>query len=319
MNRRNTLPILSIVLVVFLHTQVSARSETTTEKLIKYGDYYYQHGQYTKAIETYNKVLKSSNCPVQVYLKRGIVYNRLDRSSEAFRDLNKVLRTNPDNSEAYKWRGKTYSDIGEYDEAIKDYTRALNLKRATKTVIYRWRATAYNALGNVVAAIKDASTGINLCLKEAKIKGLNPKTQFELPILHEVRGNIYFNEGNYSRAIDDFSACIKYGFISDSILKLRAKAYAESKKPQLAMRDLTKLISINKDDESAYTERANIEAHTGLYKDAVSDYTKAIKLYPGENPSRLYLERAKVFDKLGDKNSARQDRLKAKKIRSDYF
>jgi Tfp pilus assembly protein PilF len=130
------------------------------------------------------------------------------------------------------------------------------------------------------------------------------------------RGLLYFNLGQYDKAISDINEAIRLEPKSkDAYLYYlnRGRAYANLKQNDKAISDITETIRQKPDWDLAYDERAIVYSNLGQYHKAISDYSEAIRLEP--NDPDFYDERAIVFDKLGNHSKAEQDRKKAKELR----
>jgi tetratricopeptide (TPR) repeat protein len=97
----------------------------------------------------------------------------------------------------------------------------------------------------------------------------------------------------------------------------RAKVYEKSKQYDKAQADLDKYIAHEPKDAVAYDLRARIKAEQGRYALAIDDYTTAIKAAP-EDAEFLLDKRAALYEKMGRKDQASQDRLEIQKIRTKH-
>lgn len=76
----------------------------------------------------------------------------------------------------------------------------------------------------------------------------------------------------------------------------------------LAIKDITKAISLNSHEPLCFQRRADCYRAAGHYDKAAADYTTAIKLCP--NQVLFYSLRADCYDKLGKRSEAAADRKK---------
>jgi tetratricopeptide (TPR) repeat protein len=80
------------------------------------------------------------------------------------------------------------------------------------------------------------------------------------------------------------------------------------KQYDLAIKDITKAISLNSREPLCYQRRADCYRAAGQYGKAAADYTTAIKLCP--NQLLFYSLRADCYDKIGKHSDAVADRKK---------
>lgn len=304
-------------------TAAPAWAETEQERLLKFGDFYYKKNQIRKALGYYDRAVKGATLKDIAYFKRGMANNMLDQLDAALADFNVAIRLNPTMSDAYAWRGENYNDMGEFKKAVADFNRAMKLPKPNRSLILRRRCAARTALGNLEGAIADATRAIGIyerrIAKRATKGDRAPTKSIELAKLYQLRGNIYFNRREFTKAVADFTSCINYGFTSDQILDLRARANVEDGKVEAAIADYDLTLKLNSRDDNAYAERGKLFLKLGKTDRAIKDLTRAIELYPGENTSRLYLLRADAYKKKGDLRSEKADRQKAASIRKSYF
>lgn len=197
--------------------------------------------------------------------------------------------------------GTVQESKGHYRESLSAFDKAIALDPKF--------AAAYVQRGQSLLALDDHKGAmVNL----SKAIQLAP-TDFEA---YRLRGRIYFERGQYSKAISDFSVAIKYAKSPNdkaSMFKMRGKMYACLGTHDLAIVDFTKSISLKPlGSRAAFLLRGNQYFAVKQYQKAVDDYTKSIAVANSDERNELYSLRAKAYEKLGKHDLARQDRAKAK-------
>jgi TonB family protein len=96
--------------------------------------------------------------------------------------------------------------------------------------------------------------------------------------------------------------------------RLRAAIYGNMKNWDLAVADMTKTIEVAGDDvfDYDYARRGDYYSEAGKYEEAVKDLTRAIKMSP--DWLYHYIERAKVFEKMGKNDLAEADLIKSAEL-----
>lgn len=84
-----------------------------------------------------------------------------------------------------------------------------------------------------------------------------------------------------------------------------------------ALMDYNMALSINsKSQPKVYYRKGDIFFNKGMYANAVKEYSKCLNLMP--NYPKVYIKRAKAYVKLGQKEKAKVDLIKAAKIDPRY-
>ena len=131
--------------------QAIARNPNDTNSYKKRGMYYFHEGDYSSAIEDFNKIIEldSSNANaydflVRAYSARGLVYYDRGDDDRAITDFSKAIELDSQNADAYNNRGMAYFRKGGDDSAISDFTQVLQLK-PNESYAYFWRGLIYLA------------------------------------------------------------------------------------------------------------------------------------------------------------------------------
>jgi tetratricopeptide (TPR) repeat protein len=211
--------------------------------------------------------------------------------------------------------------LKRYSDAVKEFSLAIKLNREMKQA-YLYRGAAYEMLRNYELAISDyknclpdfkdnAQTSARLYSGIGKLQGMLKKyedaVQSEsiaislVPFFSEayvIRAYAYGGLHKYDLAILDFTTAIG-GYQNDDkklagIFYARAEAKRYSKKYKDAINDYSEAIRLNPTNKLAYWNLAATYNNNGDYQLADKYYTKAIDFYKGDNKnlSRLYDDRA---------------------------
>jgi len=126
------------------------------------GGVYFSMGNYSAAIENFDKVLKSNaNNSVKAKVKKNVslAYAKLGNESLAGGDANKGIEylkksvENDNYDAAYLSLAKVYSETGKYDDAIAAAQNALKYRsKITKGGPYYYMGMAYKFKGDVTKA-----------------------------------------------------------------------------------------------------------------------------------------------------------------------
>jgi tetratricopeptide (TPR) repeat protein len=107
---------------------------------------------------------------------------------------------------------------------------------------------------------------------------------------YRLRGGIYYETGDYDRAIPEFDTAIQLDPKSLEFLRLRAAIFDKLGQYDQAIADCNRMIAIAPNDSEPYRERAGEYQHEGDFPNAIEDVGEAIRRSP--NDAKLYVARA---------------------------
>ena len=137
-----------------LWSDVISKSPGVIGPYISRSNYYWQNGEYDKAICDCDRALEIDPLSASLYLNRGNIYLSKSEYEKAVADYNKALAIMPDNMLVYSNRAIAYRRNGNYDSAISDYTEILR-RSPLDADNYLNRAIAYAYKGDRHKAYSD--------------------------------------------------------------------------------------------------------------------------------------------------------------------
>lgn len=153
------------------------------------------------------------------------------------------LQLDPDNAGLFNMRGNAYGELGDTDKALADYNQAVELERDEPYVPLYNRGTLYLKLRQYDKAESDFNTALTY----------NP----DYSPVYVNRGNIYYEQGDYARAIEDYGRAIE---LRDEEIHIpyynRGNAYYELGDYSQALNDLSESINANPSYALAFLSRA---------------------------------------------------------------
>lgn len=243
-------------------------------------------------------------------VRTAIQHHEADRPIEALQQLHRAIALNPSLAEAFYLRGTCYGEMHKQENAIEDLSIATRLKPD-------WDE-AWCALGIAQLAAGDAGNGITslshaleltpqmLPALEARIQGFRELKHVdeELQDLENllqidatnngalVRRATLLAQSNPSRAIEDLSKMISRDRENATAWMNRGLCYNQTGDTDRALADLNIACRFSTEDCSPWLERGRILRKLHRTDDAVSDLSKAAELAPSEFAVRLELGRA---------------------------
>lgn len=339
--------------------------------------------EYDIAISNLSKAIELDPENPQYYSYRGWLYHRKNDYDSSISDYSKAIELNPDDFRFYRNLSDLYILKGLYHKAISDLGRWLEKLAERNARLFPQRIYGYESVnpfvdhyspwkqediderssvwekaGDIVLnnaieyfargetyysldlydyAISDFKKALEMdpeytlfyeytgaaCVKKGMIKEavsyytmaieLKPDEAF----YYYLRGKAYFINRQYDHSTADFSAALKLEKEQENLFELhmdRAGAYEKSGDYENAVSDYAKAIGIYPGEVEAYNSRGDIYVETGQYEKAISDYSKIIEINPGDpwfEISRILNKRGDAFDKAGDLKNACADWKKA--------
>lgn len=131
------------------------------------GLYYYDNGEYDKALADFNYVISIDTNYVKAYYNRGNTYDAKGEYDRAIADFTHALKIDPKYAKAYNNRGLTFGHRGEHSRAIADFTKAIEIS-PHYSIAYNNRGLTYGRIGNHNRALADFTQAIKIDPKYVK-------------------------------------------------------------------------------------------------------------------------------------------------------
>lgn len=255
-----------------------------------------------------DKNYNAAKKPLDEYLKRNpkssyaLIFRArcfvdANQYAEAIRDLKAAESFDPTNSDAYSDEAEIYAMKKQYDLGIDAATKAIKYRKGRKNRdLLHTRSMLYSAKGDYKKAIADM-TGY-LKIDPEKVRA------------YVWRGTAYEEDGQLDKALKDFETALQKSNNNYEYRFHMSRVLQKQHKMKEAAAQMTAIISRNPDEDEAWNRRGKLNFEMGNYKDAIIDFTHAIQTNFGSQET-LYRSRAKVYEKLGQRDLAQKDLNKA--------
>jgi len=137
--------------------------------------------QYYKSIEAYTKAIELKPEDAIFWYNRGYVYTLMKQYDKAIPDFNVATKIRPRFDRPYEWRANIYFKTKKYQKGINEYNTLIELTEGAE----RERKKRLGALANKFSR------------------------QTEIANFYRYRGDLYFELGNYAKALQDFNKAIE--------------------------------------------------------------------------------------------------------------
>ncbi len=231
------------------------------------GNFKMLEGEYAEARDAYERALTLSPRHFRSYIGIADSMAATDEDADIEPYLVKAVGIAPAFLAGRTALGSFYARMGETEKAVEQYKAALDLN----------------------SKYDNASLGLGIILAEtdqtdeaekylAQTISLNPGSFRAYYYL----GNIWFNRGEFARARTQYEEGLKYmPNFAETNYALGAVLYRLGN-PDAALAQFEKVLRINSLYGDAYFSRGTIRLERRQLADALSDYTRAIRIYEGQ-------------------------------------
>lgn len=255
------------------------------------GNKYFKQGKYDEAIDCYTKGMDADPYNPVLPTNRASAYFRLKKFAVAESDCNLAIALNRSYTKAYSRRGAARFALQKLEEAKKDYERVLELEPNN------FEATNELRKINQALASKENSypeeADIVVKSTEGERKQIEAQQNKQQAISEKDRGNGFFKEGKYERAIE----CYTRGIAADGANALlpanRAMAYLKIQKYEEAEKDCTQAILLDGSYSKAFARRGTARTFLGKLNEAKQDFETVLLLEPGNKQAVTELSKIK--------------------------
>jgi tetratricopeptide (TPR) repeat protein len=153
--------VVAVVLTLALFNQPQQTLLNNKNVLDGIGDYFFGQGNYTQAIQYYDKALNIDPNLMNALYSESDALNYLGNYTQAIQILDKALAKKPNDETALNDRGYALNGLGKYKEAITDLDKILAIDSTYKWPFYN-KAYALNGLGKYKEAITNFDNALAL-------------------------------------------------------------------------------------------------------------------------------------------------------------
>ena len=258
-------------------------------------DAYFNDGNYSKAIEYYDKVIEHIPNDANAHLNKGFACYKKLRFEEAEKCYNKAIELfekkieeKPEEKElekakkgivkAFLNKGLVYYDQGKEDDALKCYEEAADRDSECVEAYYNRGFIYFTRKDKEENSIEKAVENYEKALKNnsdlSKIYYIKPK----LAKAYFNRGNSYLGKKNYDKAIDNYNKAIEYKCdFAEAYFKM-GYSYACKQDYTEALKWFNKAVDLNPKEIQAWDCKGDMHHYKGELDNAIKCYSNIIHL-----------------------------------------
>ena len=245
------------------------------------GIYALNKGNYTKAIEIFDNLIKLDKNLIDVYYNKGIAYQLLLQYQKAIDSFNKSLSINKNHINSIISKGIVYCILRNFLKGIEQFDIALNIDNKN-----------IEALTNKSLALKELKKYEESLKCLDKLIEINENNYF----FYNTKGNLMVYLGKYEEAIKQFKLATKknnknyQAFYNMGICYLNLKKYKESNACfEYALKIKPTMIE-------ALMGKSLIEFENKNYKNTIIIYNKILEIDP--NNDNIFFKKSLCLKKI---------------------
>jgi len=278
------------LILLFITGYVSAQQKIDYQSK---GNLYFSEKNYQAAADCYSKVIAENKRDKTVlsviYFYRAECYRFLNQYEKSSKDYTKAISLNPQYRDAYWNRALLNEANNNFSGAVADYRKVSTLIPQTDTIN---QATLYANLADVQARQQNIDSAL---ISDSISLVFNP----HYSRAYYMRGELHREQKNDPQAIIDFTNAIN-NYTGDDPkpvsvwYTVMADTKSADKQYKDAINDYSLALKIDPDNGVAYWNRGAAYHFHQDYELAAGDYTKAMSYYK-DSPkelSKLYDDRA---------------------------
>lgn len=227
-----------LILLLLLGHVVSSFAQKHEKHNLK-GKEYYSQKNYTNAIESFTKAIKSNPNYAEAYYFRGRAYGMSGKYDESIKDLTKAINLDPDNIDYLSKRAYFNLVYKHYDKALIDYNWIIEVSPSEKGAYFSRGYTNY-LLNRNEEALND--------FYEEKVSNTNATTIYLYRAYAYDRLQMYDSALNYYSLVSKVDSNFKketicyFSALDNYYLKQYKTAIPKLKKAYLKFPDSTNLL-----------------------------------------------------------------------------
>jgi tetratricopeptide (TPR) repeat protein/CHAT domain-containing protein len=223
---------------------LAGRDRNNASRWHDYGMALYSAGDYERAIQQFDAMLRIDDNDAQAYGARAMAYA------------------------AFGSQGDAQTSVRRYYQAVRDYTAAL-LRKPKDAKLLTDRAIVYIRLKDYAKALADANAAIVADATYA--------------LAYNTRGDAYYFQGDYENAIVNFGKACQLDDQTSLYFENRAYSYKQLRRWDEALADYSAAIALDS-SPWRLSSRGDCYVSKGDYESAVKDFAEAIRISPDYAP-----------------------------------
>ncbi len=156
-------------LLLSLGAGIAAGHADPADRHFEMGSRYMARGEYSRAIEEFNKVLATRPDSLETHTDIALSYSALGRYRDAVNSYQRAVRINPDDAVALGGMGAAYFQLKEYQPAAECYEKAIRVDPGN-AYYHDGLGLVYTRLGRSEAGRRSLGRAVELYLEQGNLE-----------------------------------------------------------------------------------------------------------------------------------------------------
>ncbi len=258
----------------YSETNTCKNSNITIDSLFNEGKKHENDGNYEKAIDLYNEILKRDITNTNAWIRKGICLHKLRKFRLSIECIDKALNLDRKNYLAWFFKGNALMELKRYDDALKCYNYALNLAPPSEKI-----------------KIQNNKQLLEKLCKD------NDNQDFEI-IKHFIKkGRTLLLKNDYNNALIEFKKVLMRDNYNIEALFGAGYCLNALNKFNDALGYWNKYVRLNPEDASGWFNKGIALYNIKDYKNAFYCFKKVIELNPKDTDTYLFIINALLHQK----------------------
>jgi tetratricopeptide (TPR) repeat protein len=318
--------VIIILMLSAVGVSTAQEHELTPVQYLRKAETYIDNHQWDQALNALDACIVRDPGQAEAFHLRATVREHFNLNEEALTDYNVYLFLRPENTEALFARGQLQMRLGRYQEAKDDFIKLTYLPQTETTTIF-FQTDAFTGGTSKIFTTQGAEKAYlfnYIGLAEVQLGNLGSAINWYDSAIRTIQSDpdLYVNRGiakeknnNPEEALRDFRRALQID-PSHAIAKQHMGVLAKESFPDSSAALLDAAILDNPNMPYAYAERGFARMQKGMLKEALADYSEAIRLDPEEE--EYFLNRGLIREKLNDLNGAYRDYTQAITLKHNF-
>ncbi|HEY9730841.1 MAG TPA: tetratricopeptide repeat protein [Drouetiella sp.] len=290
------------------------QSDALDETYRKNGDMKLSDGDFTGALDEYDKALQVNPRNAMAYYGRGRVRLATSNYTEARVDLNKALNIDSNLTSARLALIGILMYTRDFASGVSEATKVIESDPQNALAYYE-RGICNGEVGRRAEAVSDLNQAKSLLSSSGDQVGCD-FVNYSLGKQYQENGRYAAYQKDFTTALNDFDLALNINSNSAATLIAKASVEREMGSNEAALADYNKAVEVAPLLPDAYKERGNFYYQSASYQLAQDDFTRALAISPAD--ADLYNCRARTYEALGNIVSANADYRQAELVAKSH-